>query len=59
MGKREAKRAAHELVASLIDWAVDANQGDDVMGLIEKHGDAAITALNEIEDYHRRLGDFS
>lgn len=53
--RRSAKREAHELVANLIEWAVDANQGDDVQELLDRHGPVAITVLQELEDYHRRL----
>lgn len=57
MGRREAKRDAHDLVANLIEWAVDANQGDDVMDLLAKHGDdVGVAVLEELMDYHRRLG---
>lgn len=55
-GKREAKRAAHVIVADLISWARDANQGDDIMALVDVHGENAVEALYELEDYHRRLG---
>lgn len=56
MSKRDAKREAHDLVADLIGWARDSNQGDDVMDLVERHGQNGVDALYDMEDYHRRLG---